>query len=91
MRCSNTGRRAARSAFPGIALAVAVAAVVSILPLSQALADNDGRHGNDSRGRRGPPPRMSRYHHYPVYAPPPVYYPRDDSPGIRLIFPIDIH
>jgi hypothetical protein len=35
--------------------------------------------------------RRSHYRRYPVGVPPPVYYPRYESPGIRLVFLIDIH
>lgn len=70
---------------------MAFAVVVSWLPLGAAFADNDdkrdrqhqdqGRHEQESRGR---------HHRYPVHVPPPVYRPRYESPGIRLVIPIDI-
>jgi len=82
-------------------------AVMASLPLRVAHAGGDdrrgqseqqdrgqqqdrGRHGEEGRARREPP-RSARYRRYPVYAPPPVYYPRYESPGIRLVFPFDIH
>jgi hypothetical protein len=101
MTSPNPGRYITGSALKRVAVAVAFAAIVSSLPLRVAFADDNdrrgqdqhqdrGRYDNQDHGRRGPPPRASRYHRYPVYAPPPVYYPRDDSPGIRLVFPINI-
>lgn len=36
------------------------------------------------RYSRPPPPRYHRY------VPPPIYYPQIQSPGINLVFPIDI-
>ena len=82
-----------------VAVTAAFAAVVGVMPLRAVFADDDrrgqihhpdrGRRGNQDSGRREPP-RTSRYHRYPVYAPPPAYYPQDESPGIRFIFPIEI-
>jgi hypothetical protein len=45
------------------------------------------RHGYDRRDWRGAP----EYEPYQeVYAPPPVYYPPQPSPGVNLFFPIRI-
>ncbi len=73
-------------------------AVASLLPLA-AQADDHGR-GHDRDHDRG----HGRYEHREyrrdyrrdwrqpdvVYAPPPVVYRPDPSPGISLFFPIDI-
>jgi hypothetical protein len=59
---------------------------------------NGQGHGNgnghrNSRGRyhRGHSYAVRPGYGYPVYAPPPVYYPPVVSPGITLFFPIEIH
>jgi len=45
------------------------------------------RQGYDRRDWRGGP----EYEPYQeVYAPPPVYYPPEPSPGVNLFFPIRI-
>ena len=104
MRNSSLNQPAAGSALRRVA-AVAAFALVAALPLRLAHADNDDRrddrrsqYQHEDRGRRDnqaryrhEPPRYERYRRYPVYAPPPVYYPRYESPGIRLVFPFDIH
>ena len=88
----------------GIAFALATA--VCALPMQPAIAqDRDGhdrqvqsdrehrddRYNQHDRGyqdqRRAP---RYHYHQYPVYVPPPVYYPRHASPGISLFFPVEI-
>ena len=70
---------------------MAFAAVVGALPVATAFADNDDRRDNQhqERGHREQENR-GRHHRYPVYVPPPVYRPRYESPGIRLVIPIDI-
>jgi hypothetical protein len=47
---------------------------------------NDG-DGRDGRGNEQE--RREHHHRYPVYAPPPAYYPRQASPGISLFFPLE--
>jgi len=49
--------------------------------------DRDRDRGGRGYGRRYPHPY--RYA-APVYAPPPVYYPPQPSPGFSLFFPLDI-
>ena len=44
------------------------------------------RHGYDRRDWRG----NGYYEPAEVYAPPPVYYPPEPSPGISLFFPVHI-
>jgi hypothetical protein len=53
----------------------------------------DQRDRYDQHDRRYQDQRRApryRYHEYPVYVPPPVYYPRHASPGITLLFPFEI-
>jgi hypothetical protein len=56
----------------------------------QSKGDRDRRDEN----RREPVYRPVYQHPYrysePVYAPPPVYYAPQQSPGISLFFPLDI-
>jgi Ni/Co efflux regulator RcnB len=57
--------------------------------------DNRNRNANrnDRRDQRASRPAYERPYNYysgPVYAPPPVYYDRQSSPGISLFFPLDI-
>ena len=89
-----------------IAFAFALATTVCALPMRPAIAqDRDGhdrqvqsdREHRDDRynqhDRRDQDQRRApryRYHQYPVYVPPPVYYPRHASPGIALFFPFEI-
>jgi hypothetical protein len=73
------------------ALAAALAVVLFALPLKAVFADEDrdGRNRqHHNEGRRDNEAR--RHRRYPVYVPAPVYRPRYDSPGIRLVIPIDI-
>jgi Ni/Co efflux regulator RcnB len=56
--------------------------------------DNRNRNANrnDRRDRRESRPVYERGYNYysePVYAPPPVYYDRQPSPGISLFFPLN--
>ncbi|MGC1402280.1 MAG: hypothetical protein WA974_05055 [Thermodesulfobacteriota bacterium] len=46
---------------------------------------HDNRGGHDDRGREVY--RSYRYQRDPVYAPPPVIYAPEPSPGISLFFP----
>ena len=76
------------------AIAVAFVAMFSVLPVRVVHADNDDRRGQRQRqhqeqGRHEREDR-GRYRRYPVRVPPPVYRPRYESPGIRLIIPIEI-
>jgi hypothetical protein len=81
-----------------IMMALALASVLGGTSITPALGKgNDARHDkgwhkgeqrsvirNDYRGRRDP-----YYYSAPVYAPPPVYYAPQPSPGISLFFPLD--
>jgi len=61
------------------------------VPVYSAIADEHGDRGRDhgrDHDRRGD---HWRGHRYPVYAPPPVYYPQPYSPGVSLVFPVIIH
>jgi Ni/Co efflux regulator RcnB len=53
---------------------------------------NDNRNRNDRRDQRAYRPAYQHPYRYsqPVYAPPPVYYDPQPSPGISLVFPLDI-
>ena len=58
---------------------------------------NQGNHGDDDHhGNRNvyygyrPDYRPPYYYAQPVYVPPPVYYQPWQSPGINLIFPLDL-
>jgi hypothetical protein len=46
---------------------------------------HDNRGWQDNRGRRAY--RPYRYRPEPIYAPPPVIYAPDPSPGISIFFP----
>jgi len=78
-----------------IIITLIFALMIGGLLLAPAFGDNDhrggpkqqGRHDNrrwhDDRGRYG-------YHPYQpgtIYAPPPVYYAPEPSPGISIFFP----
>jgi hypothetical protein len=76
-----------------IAIAMLLATVIGGLPVKAAYADGAGRddrarNDREHRDDHRPPPR---HHRYPVYVPPAAYYPQQESPGIRLVFPIVIH
>ena len=53
---------------------------------------NDNRNRNDRRDQRAYRPAYQGSYRYsqPVYAPSPVYYPPQQSPGISLFFPLDL-
>ena len=52
---------------------------------------NDNRDRNNDRDQREDRPvYVQPYYSEPVYAPPPVYYDAQPSPGINLFFPLDI-
>jgi len=87
-----------------IAAVLGFATAVIALPMRAAVADQerrDDRGYEERRNDRGYEPgrgherrrgheRGREYRRYRVYAPPPVYYPEVVSPGIRLVFPIEI-
>ena len=74
-------------------LTAAVAVSLVGLIAHPAYADNDrGDHGGDRHGDRdrdrGNDRHRVEHRRYPVYAPAPVYYPREESPGINLFIPL---
>lgn len=80
-----------------VTTALFAAALFAGYALAPALADNDHSHDNrgdhSSRGHdrdHDHDRRSAHYQRYPVYVPPPAYYRREPSPGISLVFPIDI-
>jgi hypothetical protein len=52
---------------------------------------DERRPSYDRSNRYAQRDRRPQRRRYPVYVPAPVYYPQHQSPGIRLVFPIDIH
>ena len=50
---------------------------------------NPGNHYGNNNAYR-PVYRQPYYYAQPVYVPPPVYYPQWPTPGINLVFPIDL-
>ena len=85
-------------------MALAVASVMGGMAITPALAkDNHDRQGHRDNGRhngRGDrheyrpvyqPPSYYSYYSQPVYAPPPVYYAPQQSPGISIFLPLNIH
>ena len=85
-----------------VVIGLILASAISLSSLSPALADHGNGHGWDNRGgNRGhqqwrgdrdgyggyrPIYRQSYSYAQPVYVPPPVYYPPQQSPGISLFF-----
>ena len=85
-----------------LGLALVLASMLGGMAMAPAFADDRGhhgrggydrgydrghwRHGYDRRDWRG----NGYYEPYQVYAPPPVYYPPQPSPGISLFFPVHI-
>jgi hypothetical protein len=88
MTRAGKSRRASR-----ILIALVCGSLIGAMPASPAFArDNDRRdvhrddhHDRNERGYRRP------YYAAPVYAPAPVYYPPQQSPGISLFLPLNIH
>ncbi len=80
------------STWKKVALAAALAVVLCALPFKTVFSDEDrdgrNRHHQDEGRRRND---ARRHRHYPVYVPAPIYRPRYESPGIRLVIPFDIH
>ena len=89
-----------RSTAVKLSVGLALAAMLGGTVLSPAFADDRGRGGHGDRGgyhghwRHGYDRRDWRGNGYyepaEVYAPPPVYYPPQPSPGISLFFPVHI-
>jgi hypothetical protein len=103
----NTSINQARNSRPTIGkivMALTLASVMGGISVSPALArDNDDRR--DERARHERDHRHGHTYYYsqpvyrehpyyysqPVYTPPPVYYAPQQSPGISLFLPLDIH
>jgi len=88
-----------RSIAGKLAMACAFLALVAGAAIQPAFADGHGRGGHGGRGYgghggyggcRGCGGYGPYYAPYQVYAPPPVYYPPQPSPGVSLFFPIRI-
>jgi len=78
---------------PGRVLATAAAISLAALIAQPAFADHDGDRGGDRSGDhaghgRGNEHRRAGHYRYPVYRPEPIYYPRQESPGISLFVPL---
>jgi len=98
MRTSNTRTRKFSSTVGKIVMALVFASMIGGISIAPAFARDNGRghsqqghggHGGDRGHYRG----GYRYGYAePVYAPPPVVYDPTpyQSPGISLVFPIQI-
>ena len=91
MNISVKRRPGTRSKGGGL-LAAAIAISLAGLIAQPAFADHDndrgGRDEGDRHGdRRGNEHHRSEHRRYPVYAPEPIYYPRQESPGINVFIP----
>ena len=47
-------------------------------------------HYGDGEGRGYEQQRWHTRHYHPIYAPPPVYYHREESPGVSVFIPWDL-
>jgi Ni/Co efflux regulator RcnB len=86
-------------------LTLVLASAISAIAMPLALADvddqrggqRDEHHDKDRQKEKGHGDRdrheyrQSNYYPQPVYVAPPVYYPPQQSPGISLFLPLDIH
>lgn len=93
-----------RSIGGNVLMALIFVSALSVFSISSALADHDNGHGkgkgrgdyhHKGHGRHGGDRDDYRYRQpysyaRPVYVPPPVYYRPIPSPGINLIFPINL-
>ena len=111
---------------PAPLAAFILSALVGVLSIAPAAAENNGNENNNSHNNNGHPNqgqynnwqkenhgnqgnyygnpgnhygnnnayrpvyRQPYYYAQPVYVPPPVYYPQWQTPGINLIFPLDL-
>jgi hypothetical protein len=105
MKTSTNQARNLRPTISKIVAALACASVMGGIAMTPAHArDNDDRKGHQDKGwhkgerqgdrdRREYRPVYQRPYFYaqPVYAPPPVYYAPQPSPGISLFLPLNIH
>jgi hypothetical protein len=74
-------------------MALTLASVMCSISVTPALARDDDRrdqraHERDRHEHRTEYRRPYNYSQ-PAYAPPPVYYAPQQSPGISLFFPLD--
>lgn len=96
-----------RSIANKVLIGLIFASLISLLSPSTAFADRDkghrrnhqgsyGNHGkHNSRGKhnnnRGYRSGYNYNYAQPVYVPPPVYYAPQQSPGINLFLPLNLH
>jgi hypothetical protein len=84
-------------------IALIFSTAISALSISPAFADRGwGGRGDHQEWRGGYGGRYQQPYGYggrypqpygyaqPVYVPPPVYYPRQQSPGINLFLPLNL-
>lgn len=99
MRISNTRTRKFSSTVGKILMALVFASMIGGIFIAPAFGRDNGRHQGyykqgryHQQGRRVYQPPRRYYYTAPVYVPPPVvYYPAPyQSPGISLVFPINI-
>jgi hypothetical protein len=107
MKTSTNQARNSRPTISKIVMALAVASVMGAMAVTPALGDNrkghqdQGLHKGQFKGDRDrreyrpvyQPVYQPSYNYYsqPVYAPPPVYYEPQASPGISLFFPLNFN
>ncbi len=72
----------------GIAALLVLGACVAGLLVPAVSSADEGRR--DRRGEQQQRQHRPMRHRYPVYVPPPIYYPHYESPGIRIVIPFDL-
>jgi hypothetical protein len=90
---THLNRTACSAGIPALLVLAACAAGWLVPALSSA---DEGRR--DRRGEERQRQHQYRYenqrrpmrHRYPVYVPPPIYYPHYESPGISIVIPFDL-
>jgi hypothetical protein len=65
-----------------------VAACVAALLVSTPCSAGERRRDRDVHEKARPHRPMR--HRYPVYIPPPIYYPHYETPGITIVIPLDL-
>jgi Ni/Co efflux regulator RcnB len=85
-----------------IMIALAAASVIGATGVKPAFAEGNDRRAEQQdkdrhrerpradHDRRADRDRRSEYYQHRVYAPPPVYYVAQPSPGISLFLPLEI-